>query len=278
MSLFFHRPLFTGEATVDLPLTKDTTFPKSSSLPVKRALSPVVDETAPRFKTLDSTATIIFLTLSLRGPCFSYLRYSTKVEECCVKDRQMPFTLKEKNRKYTDFKWPPFLLRACIIASPSPTPSPAAPSPPPVPSGTRQHKTRNPRSSSRGCVRMSDIIKAVSHAWIRAGCCTARTRSVPKGEKEKGKRGKRGKSAPRHERGKKRPRCRIQRGMFRIPPDLREELDFHRVQPLVEGGRVRRLGGILRRRQIWRKREREGGSQKLFLTSSFLSMWEMVDL
>lgn len=70
MSLFFHRPLFTGEATVDLPLTKDTTFPKSSSLPVKRALSPVVDETAPRFKTLDSTATIIFLTLSLRGPLF----------------------------------------------------------------------------------------------------------------------------------------------------------------------------------------------------------------
>lgn len=101
---------------------------------------------------------------------------------------------------------------------------------------------------------------------------------MPKGEKEKGKRGKRGKSVPRHERGKKRPRCRIQRGMFRIPPDLREELDFHRVQPLVEGGRVRRLGGILRRRQIWRKREREGGSQKLFLTSSFLSMWEMVDL
>lgn len=185
----------------------------------------------------------------------------------------MAFTLKEKNRKYTDLKWPPFLLQACIIASASP--SPAAPSPPPVPSGTRQHKTRNPRSSSGGCVRISDIIKAVSHAWIRAGCCTARTRSVPKGEKEKEKRGK---SAPRHERGKKRPRCRIQRGMFRIPPDLREELDFHCVQPLVEGGRVRRLGGILRRRQIWKKRESEGGSQKLFLTSSFLSMWEMVDL
>lgn len=48
--------------------------------------------------------------------------------------------------------------------TPYPYPSPATPSPPPVPSGTRQHKTRNPRSSSRGCVRMSDIIKAVSHA------------------------------------------------------------------------------------------------------------------
>lgn len=133
MSLFFHRPLFTGEATVDLPLTKDTTFPKSSSLPVKRALSPVVDETAPRFKTLDSTATNIFLTLSLRGPCFSYLRYSTNVEECCVKDRQMAFTLKEKNRKYTDFKWPPFLLRACIIASPPPPPPPPLPPRPRLP-------------------------------------------------------------------------------------------------------------------------------------------------
>lgn len=184
----------------------------------------------------------------------------------------MAFTLKE-NRKYTDFKWPPFLLRACIIVSLSPPPPP-----PPVPSGARQNKTRNPRSSSRGCVRISDIIKAVSHAWIRAGCCTARTRSVPKGEKEKEKRAKRGKSAPRHERGQKRPRCPIQRGMLRIPPDLGEEPDFHCVQALVEGGRVWRLGGILRRRQRWKKREREGGSQKLFLTSSFRSMWEMVDL
>lgn len=32
VSLFVRRPLCTGEATVDLPLTKDTTFPTSSSL------------------------------------------------------------------------------------------------------------------------------------------------------------------------------------------------------------------------------------------------------
>lgn len=164
---------------------------------------------------------------------------------------------------------------ASLYDSLTPPPSPAVPPPPPVPSGTRQHKTLNPRSSSRGCVRIRDIIKAVSHAWIRAGCCAACTHSVPKGEKEKEKRGK---SAPRHERGKNRPRCPIQDGMFRIPPNLREELDFHRALALVEGGWGRQLGGILQRRQIWKKREKEGGSQKLFLTSSFLSMWEMVDL
>lgn len=91
----------------------------------------------------------------------------------------MASTLKDNNKKYTDLKWPPFRSRACIIASASPATLP------PIPSGSRQHKTRNPRRSSRGCVRISDIIRAVSHAWIRAGCCTARTRSVPKGEKVK---------------------------------------------------------------------------------------------
>lgn len=104
----------------------------------------------------------------------------------------MASTLKDENRIYTDLIWPPFWLRACIIASPFPA-SPAAP--PPVLSGTRQHKTRNPRSSSRGCVWISDILKAVSRAWIRAGCCTACTHSVPKGGKEKEKRWK-GQDAP----------------------------------------------------------------------------------
>lgn len=147
--------------------------------------------------------------------------------------------------------------------------------PPPIPAGTRQHKTRNPRSSSRGCVRISDVIKAVSHAWIRGGCCTARTHSVPKGGEEKERRWE---GVSQHERGRNQPRCPVQRRTFRIPPGQREELDFHHVRALVEGGRVRRLGGILGCRQMWRKREREGGSQKLFLTSSFLSMWETVDL
>lgn len=50
--LSFHRPHCTGEATVDLPLTKDTTFPRSSPLPLnfsERAPSVVVEVDCTQF-------------------------------------------------------------------------------------------------------------------------------------------------------------------------------------------------------------------------------------
>ena len=50
--LSFHRPRCTGEDTVDLPLTKDTTFPRSFSLPLifsERAPSVVVEVDCTQF-------------------------------------------------------------------------------------------------------------------------------------------------------------------------------------------------------------------------------------
>lgn len=125
---FFCRPLFTGEATVDLPLTEDTTFPRSSLLqwtellpPPRTRLHPVLN---PGFDHNN------YISVPLPARPLVFLTYATlqKIEECSIKDGQMASKLKDENREDTDLKWPPFRLRACIIALP---PSPAAP--PPIP-------------------------------------------------------------------------------------------------------------------------------------------------
>lgn len=147
-----------------------------------------------------------------------------------------------------------------------------------IPFGTRQHKTRNPRCSSKGCVRISDIIKAVSHAWKRAGCCVACTHATFKKKK------KRKMVDPCNDGGKKQegaleenknpPACGFLEFLLKWE---REWIIHHRHVP-VKGDRTRRFREVTLHKPRSKAEGREGGSLELFLTSSFLSMWETVNL
>lgn len=68
------------------------------------------------------------------------------------------------------------------------------------------------------------------------------------------------------------------RRIFRIPPEMGKGINFHHHHVPVEGDRMRRFGEVTLHKPCLKAEGREGGSLELFLTSSFLSMWEMVNL